>query len=295
LYGARLLTVNGTTNGIEFHILSASTSTAVPSAFQFCDAGAARINFVVSGLNIPVGQWNHVAASKNGTNWAIWLNGARVGTTTVSAVFAAGALLIGGSPASTNYLEWFPGYISNLRIVKAVVYDPTLTTITVPTSALTAIPNTYLLTCQSSTFVDNSSNNFSITNTGSIISNYPNPFSNSPVLTYSYNLTVPTSTISNLTSANTWAAQVWDPEYIPQSLVRTKLKPTNASENLYYATLVKGKYGVADDLNQLQLDNTKAVFYSPTSGLVTKSKFSKDGAGLADPSARSKEPVQFWN
>jgi len=51
-----------------------------------------------------------------------------------------------------------------MRIVRgSVVYDPSLTTITVPTEPLTAITNTYLLTCQSATNIDNSGNGFTIT------------------------------------------------------------------------------------------------------------------------------------
>jgi hypothetical protein len=175
-YSARLLTVSNVTNGFEFHIQSANLSTTIPSQFQFCDATAARINFIVPNLYIPIGVWNHVAASRNGTSWAIWLNGSRVGTTTNSAVFAAGALYIGGAPTATSYIEYFPGYISNLRLVKAVVYDPTVGTITVPTTTLTNITSTYLLACHAATFVDGSSNAFTVTATGSTITTLPNPF-----------------------------------------------------------------------------------------------------------------------
>lgn len=176
VYGARLLSVSNVTNGFEFHVLSASLNTTIPSIFQLCDATAARINFIVPNLYIPIGVWNHVAASKNGTSWAIWLNGSRVGTTTSSAVFAAGALYIGGAPTATSYIEYFPGYISNLRLVKAVVYDPTVGSIIVPTTTLTNITSTYLLACHAATFVDGSTNVFTVTATGSTVASLPNPF-----------------------------------------------------------------------------------------------------------------------
>jgi hypothetical protein len=50
------------------------------------------------------------------------------------------------------------GYISNGRVViGSNVYDPTSSTITVPTTPLTAVTNTQLLVLQSNRFVDNSS------------------------------------------------------------------------------------------------------------------------------------------
>jgi hypothetical protein len=61
------------------------------------------------------------------------------------------------------------GYLSNVRTVKGTaVYNPTLTTLTVPTTSLTAISGTSLLTCQSNRFRDNSSNNFAITRNGDV-------------------------------------------------------------------------------------------------------------------------------
>lgn len=175
-YSARIIT--GTVaGGVEFWILSASTSTNIPSKLQFNDAGGTRILFVVPNLYIPIGVWNHVAATKNGTNWAIWLNGTRVGLlSNTTANFVASAIYIGGYASGGSYISYFPGYISNLRIVKAVVYDTSLGNITVPTSTLTNIANTYLLTCHAATFVDGSSNGFTVTATGSTITQLPNPF-----------------------------------------------------------------------------------------------------------------------
>jgi hypothetical protein len=54
------------------------------------------------------------------------------------------------------------GYLSNMRVLKGSGY----TSVTVPTAPLTAITNTSLLTCQSNRFIDNSSNAFALTATG---------------------------------------------------------------------------------------------------------------------------------
>jgi Concanavalin A-like lectin/glucanases superfamily len=107
-----------------------------------------------------VSQWTHVVAVRSGTTLSLYFNGTRVATTTNSYNFTQATPYI----ATDSQASFYTGYISNLRLVKGTaVYDPTQTTLTVPTAPLTAISGTSLLTCQSNRFIDNSTNNFAIT------------------------------------------------------------------------------------------------------------------------------------
>jgi hypothetical protein len=82
------------------------------------------------------------------------------------------------------------GYISNLRVVRGSVvaaYSTAVTTtgttvFTPPTTPLTAVSGTSLLTCQSNRFNDNSANNFPITRGGDVNIQRFSPFS--PTLPY---------------------------------------------------------------------------------------------------------------
>jgi hypothetical protein len=117
---------------------------------------------VTSTQTVTLNQWNHIAMTKTSSGIIIWVNG--VGMTAVAVVGTPQAVssepFIIGQVSGRNTV----GYVSNLRIVKGTaVYTANFTP---PTAPLTAITNTSLLTCQSNRFRDNSSNNFTLTATG---------------------------------------------------------------------------------------------------------------------------------
>ncbi len=155
------------TNGLIIYTVS---NKVVVRSFGVAD-------LLTSSINLPLNQWVHIAAVRSGTTLSLFINGSRSngGTVTNSTSFAQGSLIIGNNENNTLL---FYGYISNLRFVKGTaVYDPTQTTLTVPTAPLTAITNTSLLTCQSNRFKDNSTNNFALTRSGDV---KPEPFSPFP-------------------------------------------------------------------------------------------------------------------
>ena len=132
--------------------------------------------------SILTNVWNHVAVVRSGTgsnNTSLYLNGTRVAQTQNTATLGAGSgtARIGSYSASGGN---FDGHISNIRILKGTaLYSGS--SITVPTSALTAITNTKLLTCQSNRFIDNSSTGFALTPVGNAAVTSFGPFLTSAV------------------------------------------------------------------------------------------------------------------
>ena len=122
---------------------------------------------------VPQDQWVHIAITRSGSTVTFYINGTASGTSSTSAtiaIWAVGALIAGPSVYEDYY-----GYLSNVRVVDgSVVYTGNFTA---PTSNLTAITNTELLTCQGdSPFVDNSSNAYTLTPTNTPIAKSFGPF-----------------------------------------------------------------------------------------------------------------------
>ena len=110
--------------------------------------------WLISGENFGAArtnEWQHTALVKTGTTVSFFVNGTRTYTTTYNDVVGdPGARLYVGTYRGSNTYRTNTD-ISNFRYVTGDdVYDATATTLTVPTSPLTAITGTALLTGQSS-------------------------------------------------------------------------------------------------------------------------------------------------
>jgi hypothetical protein len=143
---------------IQFRILSANTLD-----FVFTKNGGTLIANFTTTSTVPLNQWVHIAVVRNGVTLTLYINGVSSATHTLTAGDAidspVASVIIGGFNASFPN-RFFNGYISNFRwVIGTAVYTSAFTPSTIP---LTAITNTRLLTCQSNRFVDNSSNNFTI-------------------------------------------------------------------------------------------------------------------------------------
>lgn len=132
-------------------------------------------NLLTSTNAAILGRWNHIAWVRSGTTLTSYINGVASGSVTSSANFGTTQpLRIAGNITAANFLN---GSISNFRFVKGTaVYT---TGFTPPIAPLTAISGTSLLTCQSTTFIDNSTNAFTITANGNARPRAANPFTDS--------------------------------------------------------------------------------------------------------------------
>jgi hypothetical protein len=136
------------------------------------------VSQITSTATYTAGSWNHIAVTRAAGNTRLFLNGVQSGVTwadTTNYIVGASRPLIGANGLSTT-IDNFNGRISNLRLVNGTaLYTGTFTP---PTAPLTAISGTSLLTCQNSTFIDNSGNNFTITANGDAKTGAANPFGN---------------------------------------------------------------------------------------------------------------------
>jgi hypothetical protein len=179
-------------------------------------------NYYSSNNIVAVGNWYHCAMVRSGTTIKIYLNGTSVITITgaSAAVNTSQALFIGSLHSfTTDANACFKGSISNFRVVKGTaVYTSTFTP---PTTPLTAITNTVLLTCQSNRFVDNSTTAATITSFGTTSVQRFNPFGTSTAYSTSViggsgyfdgtgdNLIAVSANTANAMGTGDWTAEAW--------------------------------------------------------------------------------------
>jgi hypothetical protein len=191
-------------------------SGAALTFFMYVPGTGMSLIYNAASILIP-NIWNHIAVCRNETSvCSMYLNGTRVATSssfTVNDSTTGLAFNVGSEvgTATTHY----DGYVSNARVVKGTaVYDPTLTTLTVPTAPLTAIANTSILTCQSNRFKDNSTNNLTITANGTPLVSAETPFQIDGYWSNQFNgstdwLIFPTSTSALALGNSDFTAEAW--------------------------------------------------------------------------------------
>jgi hypothetical protein len=137
-------------------------------------SGGGATGAVTSTTTINTGTWYHFAYVRNGATAYLYINGTQEASAGIVDFYTTtNALYIGYENNAVSRFYW-PGYISNFRIVKGTaLYTSSFTP---PTTPLTAIANTALLTCNAATIVDSSTNNFAITNNNAATVSSINPF-----------------------------------------------------------------------------------------------------------------------
>ena len=127
--------------------------------FTFYSGGSALVSETTS--DAVSNKWYHIAFSRQSGTLRVYRNGVQTGTASNSTNLNRTGNILIGSDQDFN----IDGLLSNFRLVKGTsLYNSNFTA---PTSPLTAVTNTKLLTLQSNRFVDNSASGHTVTpNTG---------------------------------------------------------------------------------------------------------------------------------
>jgi hypothetical protein len=151
---------------------------------EVCRAGTAIDYTFTAGISNNT--WTHIAVTRSGTSLRAFKDGTLLGTQTSSNNYGQGICYIGIDTGGTG--DTFAGSMSNFRLVKGTaIYTASFT---VPTTPLTAVSGTSLLTLQSSSFIDNSSNAFTLTSYGTAQPIQASPFSFSMLADVAYSTSV---------------------------------------------------------------------------------------------------------
>jgi hypothetical protein len=164
---------------------------------------------------VPINTWTHIAVVRSGSTVKVYINGiASVTTDTQAGTIGNGTLNIGADAANGAL---FLGNISNFRVVKGTaLYTGTFTPSRSPFGAITGT-QLLLNTDDGINFLkDSSTNNFTVTNTGSVVTSSLGPGPD---------------TVANFYRAN----NTYDITLLPDTYV------TAADDNANTGGLVKGR------------------------------------------------------
>ena len=140
-----------------------------------------------SNTALAANQWYHIAVATNGY-MSLYINGTFDKGNSYGGTNANTGTFVIGKSANTGYGTYFPGYISNVRVVNGTcVYTGNFTPPTAPLTAtqsagtniaaITSGTALLLNTTAGADFLkDSSTNNYTLTNTGTATSNANEPF-----------------------------------------------------------------------------------------------------------------------
>ena len=138
--------------------------------FRSAETSGEIVSPFASGM--VVGVWYHWAVTRVGNVYTIYRNGVSVASATSTAIVNENKSFSTGKKLS--------GHVSNVRVIKGTaLYTSTFTPSTTPlttTSQSATASQVSLLTCQSTTIIDNSTNAFTITAAGNTVPRIFNPF-----------------------------------------------------------------------------------------------------------------------
>lgn len=299
-YGAMIVGKDSTTSR-GFHFSLPGTASSWPQVAATLFSSNSTSTVTSANYSFQLNTWYHLAFVRSGTSLRIYVNGVDIGGGTNSINIQNSTSSVGvGQITYTGFEYYFPGYISNLRIVKgSAVYTGNFTPSTTP---LTAITNTSLLTCQSNRLIDASSNNFAITRNGDVSVQKFSPFA--PTAEYSTTTNGGSGYFDNsgdyLTVADNAALEVAGGNFTmemwvyPNSLPATSgidillMKGISSSSNLEFQFLFFNNAGTTRLRFNYSTDGINPQILDATSGNITV------GQWYHIAITRSGSTITFW-
>jgi hypothetical protein len=160
-----------------YGVFTSFNGSNLTTSFYSTSSSASSIGQINTPYTNYLNKWVHLAVTFDGVTYRMFLNGVSVGTPVLSStqIVTVTVLTVGGRSDSTQVAGYgWVGYVSNFRYVRGTaVYTGNFVP---PTSPLTAIANTVLLTAQDNRFKDNSINKFTITPSGAPTTQVFQPF-----------------------------------------------------------------------------------------------------------------------
>lgn len=153
----------GFTTGLWSMQVNWASATSGDLSFYAYEYSSTLPMLTTTGVSVRDGLWHHIALVRNGSAWAIYVDGVSRASVTSSITITAtsGNMYIG---ADQTYARYLAGYISNFRFVKGTaLYTGTFTP---PTANLPAVGGVSLLTCQSNQIIDTTGQGVTLTSAG---------------------------------------------------------------------------------------------------------------------------------
>jgi hypothetical protein len=204
-----------TTNTIQFSVGSGTTS------------GTGSATYTSTGT-APVNSWTHVAVVVNGSNYSIYLNGVQDTTGSYGGTVgtSTNAMIVGGTNSGSLGVDYFGGYISNLRVTKSAVYTSAFTP---PTSPVTAIANTQLLVNGTNAGIYDSTARNDVSTVGTCqISSSQSKYGGSSIYfaTTGDGLTIPANSLLSTFSTGNFTIEFWMRYTTPGAVIADLIRST---------------------------------------------------------------------
>ena len=254
--------------------------------------GAWEIDSGSTSTVIKTNTWYHVAVTRSGSTFRLFVNGVVDKSVTNSGTLYnhPDPMIIGAAGALTGYTSAFQGYISDIQLIRGTaLYTSNFVP---PQAPLTAVANTQLLTCQTNgnlnnnQFVDSSSFNNNVTRYGNTSAGTFSPYSPNGWSTYFNGSSdyqyLPTNAAFAIGTAD-FTLEMW-------------VMPTGA--NLSWTTLFAGvNYGAQSDWGLYGGDGNGNPLYPMFmfTGSSTQGNGATQTQGTASLTGYTKMTIGQWN